>query len=358
MKQAYIFTLLAVALWTTGPIGSKAALLAERDGTKLTATQVAFWGVALGWIGLVVALAVKGRLRRLGDISGRGWLVLVGMGLTGWVGYQVFLNMAYERLSLATAMVISYLNPVFVLLFQGAPFGRMVRLISHWEQEGDCPRHFPVLRLTVGLGLCLLGVAVIVTGGRMTLEAPKSVVGVMAALFGALAWGIYSNLGRFVAVRPGREARGLGDVQNLGAMAIGLLIMALGLAKAGQLAPPMGFTTTLYLAGPNPREVEVWIPIIVMALLNYCGGYTLWLYAVEQGERAGQAHKLPPLTYLVLVTAVALGWVFFREPFEAGFWQGTGLIALGNAVTLWPGRSQTASLRHYNEGEVGDRKPI
>lgn len=325
-------------MWTTGPIGSKAALLAERGGTRLTATQVAFWGVALGWAGLIAMLAAKGRLRRLRDVSGRGWLVLVGMGLFGWVAYQVLLNMAYERLSLPTAMVISYLNPVFVVLFQGSLFGRMVRPISQWEQGADCPRRFPVLRLSVGLGLCLIGVAVIVTGGRMALEAPKSLVGVLAALFGALAWGVYSNLGRFVAVRPGREATGLGDVQNLGAMAIGLLVMALGLAKAGELAPPVGFSTALYLLGPNPTRVEVWIPIIIMALLNYCGGYTLWLYAVERGEREGQAHKLPPLTYLVLVMAVALGWMVFKEPFEAGFWQGAALIALGNAVTLWPGR--------------------
>jgi len=340
LRQAYLYTLLAVMFWTTGPVGSKAALLAERDGVRLSATQVAFWGVGLGWAGLVVVLALKGRLRRLGDISGRGWLVLVGMGLFGWVGYQVGMNLAYERLSLPTALMISYLNPVCVVLFQGSVFGRVVRRVSGWEQRGENARRFPVVRLALGLGLCLLGVAVIVTGGRMLLEAPRSVAGVLAALFAAVAWGVYSNLGRFVAVRSGREASGLGDVQNLGAMAIGLAVMAAGLAKAGELTPPVGFSTALYLAGPTQTRVDAWGPIVVLAALNYVGGYTLWLYALERGDREGQAHKLPPLTYLVLVTAVGLGWMVFREALEAGFWEGAALIALGNVVILWPARER------------------
>ena len=164
-------------------------------------------------------------------------------------------------------------------------------------------------------------------------------LGMLAAIaLTAICWGIYSNLGRFVAVRPGRDAKGLGDVQNIGAMAVGVVIMAAGLAATGNLALPAGFETALYLGGMGPARVSAWVPILVMAVGNYAAGYTLWLYAVEKAEGVGEAHKLPPLTYLVLVLAIAGGWLVLRESFGQGFWQGASLIALGNVVTLWPTR--------------------
>jgi drug/metabolite transporter (DMT)-like permease len=64
----------------------------------------------------------------------------------------------------------------------------------------------------------------------------------------------------------------------------------------------------------------------------------MWFRALELGAHAGEAHKLPPLTYLVLVLSVLLGRLVLHESFGEGFWQGTALIAAGNAVCLWPGR--------------------
>jgi len=66
--------------------------------------------------------------------------------------------------------------------------------------------------------------------------------------------------------------------------------------------------------------------------------YTLWLFAMERGARYGEGHKLPPLTYLTFVFAVALGWVALREGLGPGFLEGAALIAAGNVVSVWPGR--------------------
>ncbi|NIR03499.1 MAG: EamA family transporter, partial [Gemmatimonadales bacterium] len=236
MKQAYLFTALAVVFWTTGPVGSKAALMAEGGGARLTPLQVAFWAIALGWAALAALTVARGRWRRLRDVSWRGWLVLIGMGLFGWVGYPVGINLAYTMLPLPEALIISYLNPIFVVLLQGGLFGSAARLISGWEQEPEVERRFPVARLAIGLLLCLLGVAWIATGGRLSAVGPApSLPGALAALFASFAWGVYSNLGRFVAARPGREASGLGDIHNLGAMFVGLLAMGIGLAWSDRL---------------------------------------------------------------------------------------------------------------------------
>lgn len=340
MRRAYLYTLVTVVVWTTGPVGAKAALLATRDGARLTPMEVAFWPVALGWVGLILLMIGERRLGLIGAVSARGWLVLVAMGLFGWVGYQVSLNFAYARLGLPEALIISYLNPIFVVLFQGRPFGAAVRPVSGWEQRPDVDQRPSAARLTIGLALGLLGVAVIATGGRLAaVEAPGSVAGAAAALFAGVAWGVYSNLGRFVAVRPGRGARGLTDVQNVVAMAVGLIVMAGALVGGGIFRLPTSFSTSFYLGRMGETTLSVWVPIIAMGVFNYAIGYPLWLRAIEEGHRFGQAHKLPPLTYLTLVFAIVGGWLVLREPIGPGFWEGAALIAASNLVTVWPERA-------------------
>jgi drug/metabolite transporter (DMT)-like permease len=327
-------------MWTTGPVGSVAALIAERDGTRLTPTQVAFWPIAFGWVALMGVLIAQRRISLVGAIAPRGWPVVGAMGLFGWAVFSVSLNMAYTRLSLPEALIISYLSPMFVVLFQGRWFGAAVRPISGWEQRPEVERRPPAVRLAVGLAAGLVGVAVIATGGSLsTVGVPRSAAGAAAALVAAVAWGVYSNLGRFVSVRAGRQAHGLADVQNVAAMVVGIVVMGGFLAAEHALAPPRGFSAGLYLGGFGPARIDAWAPIIAMAVLNFAIGYTVWLRALEEGHRLGQAHRLPPLTYGTLVLAIVAGWLVFREPIGPGFWQGAALIAAGNLVTLWPERS-------------------
>jgi len=339
VRRAYLYALLAVLCWTTGPVGSKAALSAAHGTVRLTPLQVAFWAILLGWAALLLRLLTDGRWRRLREISGRGWLIVAAMGIFGWLGYPVAINFAYTRLPLAEAMIVSNLNPVFTILFQGAAFGWLVRQVSGWEQTGESGSSTPIARLAPGLALCLSGVVVLATGGRTAalVELHLS-VGALAALFAAIAWAVYSNLGRFVAVRPGGNPGHLADVQNFGAMTAGLAVMALVLGLTAELAPPTGFSATLHLADLGTTATNVWVIIATMAVLNYALGYTLWLHSLELGTRVGEAHRLPPLTYLLLVTAVAGGWLVLREPVRPIFWFGAVFIAAGNAVTLWPAR--------------------
>ena len=339
MRRAYLYALLAVLCWTTGPVGSKAALSAAHGSARLTPLQVAFWAILLGWAALLLRLLTDGRWRRLREISGRGWLIVAAMGLSGWLGYPVAINVAYTRLPLAEAMIVSNLSPVLTILFQGAAFGWLVRQVSGWEQAGETVSATPIARLTLGLALCLGGVVVLATEGRVAALAELHLsVGALAALFAATAWAVYSNLGRFVAVRPDGDPSELADVQNFGAMTVGLAVMALVLGLTVELAPPAGFSVTLHLADLSAVAINVWVIIAAMAVLNYAVGYTLWLHSLELGTRAGEAHRLPPLTYLLMVTAVAGGWLVLNEPVRPIFWFGAAFIAAGNAVTLWPAR--------------------
>lgn len=342
MTAAYAYTLLAVLVWTTGPVGSKAALMAEGGGPGPTPLQVAFWAIGVGWGALVALTAARGRLSRLRQISPRGWIVLVGIGLFGWMGYPVGMNIAYTRLAVPDALVISNLSPVLVTLFQAALFGRLVRAISGWEQAPDRKATWHLPRLVAGFALCLLGVAMIATEGQLAqLGRVESGVGALAAVGAACCWAVYSNLGRFVAMRADADSSGLGDVQNLAGMPFGMAAMAAILAVSGRLTLPTGYQTTLYFGSFGPSPVPLWMVIVAMGLLNYCAGYPFWLHALELGHRPGEAHRLPPLTYLLLATTAVFAWLVLREAPGPAFWEGTALIAAGNAVILVGARPET-----------------
>ncbi len=335
MPRAYLYTLIAVLTWGASLPINKAIVAAERGGTHLSATQVAAWCIAVGWVALLATLIGRRRLHLLGDFTWRAWLVLFAMGCFGWFASPVAFNIAFANLSLPAAVVINYLHPVFTVVFQGGLFGRLVRPVSGWEHARDRERRPAPLRIAVGLGLCLLGVAAIASEGRFgRIGEAASALGALAALTAAVSWGTYSNLGRFVGVKRGRQAAGLSDVQTFAAMTIGLAIMAALLAWSGETSVPRGYMTWMHFPGPEATEVGIWPLIVGMGIMVYCVGFTLWLYAMELGARSGAPEKLPPLAYLSPVLGVALGWVLLREGFGPGFWEGSALIAAGNVLNL------------------------
>lgn len=336
MRRAYLYTLLIVVCWGIGPPTNKALLLARGPGAQLSPLQVAFWAIVVGWVALLALMVARDRVRRFGDLAPRGWLVLAAMGFFGWSSYPVALNFAFVRMPLPDALLINYLHPVFVVVFQGTVFGAIVRPITGWEQRPDYQRRPAPARLALALGLCLLGVAIIATNGQLTsLAGIRSAWGALAALYAAFAWGVYSNLGRFVPVRPGRDARGLSDVHAFLSMTFGLAMLAAILTLTHQVRSASGLSASFYLGPSGPVHLPAWWLIAVLGLGVYCGSYTLWLYALELGGRFGEAHKLPPLTYLAPAVAVTLGWLMLHEPFGPAFWTGAALIVAGNAANVW-----------------------
>jgi drug/metabolite transporter (DMT)-like permease len=90
----------------------------------------------------------------------------------------------------------------------------------------------------------------------------------------------------------------------------------------------------LYLGSLGPFHASAWYVVAAMGLLLYCGGFTMWLVALGLGRRAGEAYRLPPLTYLTPVLAVLLGRILLHDSVGPGFWQGAALIAAGNLVIV------------------------
>jgi len=336
LRRAYTYTMLVVFAWGFSQVANKALLTASRDSAFLTPLQVAFWPVAVGWVALLLVLAGSGRLGQVRHVAPRGWVVLAAMGLFGWVGHSVGRNIALKLLPLPDGIMINYLHPMFVVMFQGALFGAAARRVSGWERPQPVRARPSFILLTSAVSLCLLGVAMIVTEGKLTaLASSASFTGALAGVLGAFAWGVYSNLGRFVSMRSGREGEEITDVQSFAAMTVGLFVLAAALAGSGGLHLPSGYRMQLYLGALGPATVPAWPLIALHGVVVYCGGYTLWLYALAAGERAGGGHRLPLLTYLTPLLSISLGWIVLHESFGPGFWQGALLIAAGNVMALW-----------------------
>jgi drug/metabolite transporter (DMT)-like permease len=340
VRRAYAYTLIIVALWGVSLVLTKALLLAARGGVTLTPLQVALYAMGPGWVSLFLVLAARRRLHLIGSISARGWMVLGAMGFFGWAGYRVALNFAFVRLPLPDAIIINYLHPAFVVLFQGVGFSAVVRPLTRWETEGNRARRPGPTQLGLGFLVCLLGVALIATEGHLAhLGHITSAWGALSALFAAFSWGVYSNLDRFVPARKDASAPAvLADIYTFLSMTFGLLMLAAVALDTSELSSISGFTVPLYFGPWGPAHAGAWWLIVIMGVAVYGGSYTLWLYALERGSRLGEAHKLPPLTYLTPVVGVTLGWLVLREPFGPGFWQGAALIALGNTINAWPRR--------------------
>ncbi len=331
MRRAYAYTLLVVLSWGVSLPMTKALLLADRGGERLTPLQAAFWAVAVGWLALLIILAARRRLGALKGVSPQGWVVLIAMGFFGWAGYLFALNLAFVRLPLPDAIVINYLHPLFVVLFQGPLFGSVVRHFTGWEHSAP-RRHLRAWQMVLGLVLCVLGVATIATEGHLSeLQALPFGTGAVAALFAAFCWGVYSNLGRFVRRRRADHSLP-GDVQTLAAMTSGLAMMLVALAVGGGPGSPSGHIASVHLRSGVPYSISAWVLVAFLGIVVYCGGYSLWLVALAIGRQAGGDHKLPPLTYLTPVLGVVLGWLLLREAPGAGFWPGAVLIAVGNSA--------------------------
>jgi drug/metabolite transporter (DMT)-like permease len=226
---------------------------------------------------------------------------------------------------------------MFVVMFQGEAFSAVVRRLSGFERTPDRSGRPRPARLALGFLFCLAGVALIALStqrGQAVHSDARAIIGVLSALFAAFAWGAYSNLGRFVAFRPGREPAGSSDLTSFGAMSFGVAMLGAVLAAQGQLHLPLGYVTELHLLHAAHAAVPVGALLVMTGVVVYSGGFTLWLYALDLGARLGEAHKLPPLTYLTPVLGVALGWVVLLEAAGPGFWPGAALIALGNAVIV------------------------
>ncbi|MGA0025854.1 MAG: DMT family transporter [Steroidobacteraceae bacterium] len=126
---------------------------------------------------LVASRWLEGPLPRL---DRRQWWVVLGLGCSGILVYNLLFISALALMPASRASLIVALNPVVTIALTGWLFGERLTALR-WS----------------GVGLALCGVWIVVSGGHLLDPLPGAIGPGEAMMFGAvLAWAAYTLLGR------------------------------------------------------------------------------------------------------------------------------------------------------------------
>lgn len=202
---------------------------------------------------------------------------------------------ALSVLGFAETVALSFLSPIFMVLFGALLLGETVDR-----------------RVLAGLAAGFAGMLVMVLG-RLDLSvsvstvgmAPQVSSGIVAVLVSAVSYALVMVLLRVRATRDAREIIVL--FQNIGP----LLMLAI--------------PASLVWVGPSGGD------LVRFALIGVLGvaGHVLMARAFAEAEAA----RLAPLHYLTLVWSVLFGYLFFSETPSMATILGGALIVVGTLVT-------------------------
>jgi drug/metabolite transporter (DMT)-like permease len=229
------------------------------------------------------ALAARAPLPRWRD-----WPAIAVLGLVGISLYNVALNLGETRIPAGTASLIVASAPVYVAGLAAPLFHERLSALG-W----------------LGIGLSVLGVALISVDWRQGVQLSPLALLVLAAAIAQAAYTVMQKplLGRYPPIRLTSAA--------IWAGALGLLWALPGLAREAAAAPLPATLAVLYL-GVFPGAI----------------GYVCWAYVLSKlpAARAGV------FLYLVPAAALIIAWVWLGEQPAAQALLGGLLVVAGVVV--------------------------
>jgi drug/metabolite transporter (DMT)-like permease len=227
---------------------------------------------ALRWALAAVPLAVIAQVVERPDWRAvlRTWPRQVVLALLGMVGYALFVYTALQHTSSVNASLVNALNPALIALLGAAVV-----------------RRAPSGRAVAGMLVGLVGVLVVLTGGRLgALTALELNVGDLLMVGAIVVWSVYTIGGR-----------GLAGVPPIASTAVQAAI------AAGVMAP---FAVTGHVHWPSGRDATV--ALVVIAVLPSVGSYLLWNLALRRVPPAEAGSYLNLITVFTVLISAATGY--------------------------------------------------
>lgn len=230
--------------------------------------------------------------RTASRITGRDWLVLVGLGLVGQFVYQAFFAEGLKRTSVANASLTIGCTPIMVSIASAA-LGRDRLGRTHWA----------------GIAASAVGMYLVVgVGARLSGE---SVAGDLMMVVCVSCWTAYTLAGRELLLRHSP-------------LLVTGLSMAIGTAVYVPWARP-AIAATDWAALPP----IIWTGIVLSALLALNVSYVIWYAGVQ---RLGSA-RTAVYSNLVPVAALATASLWLGEPIGGVKLAGAALVIGGLGIT-------------------------
>lgn len=263
-------------------VGLASALAFSSSGPVVKPLIEAGWtlGAALlvrmSLAALILSPALVRAVRRRPGLLGRQWPLIVGFGLTGVAGCQIFYFAAMQRMPVAVALLVQYLAPVLLVLLA-------------WVRTRRAPS-----------GLVLTGSAVAIVGLVLVVDiagARFDLLGTIFALGAAVCVGAYFLLSE----RTGEELPAL--ALAAGGLIVGAALMAV-LCATGVL-PFSAPDVSVALAG---LDVPAWVAIGWVGAVATTLGYALGVVAVPMlGSRVASFVGLSEVLFALLFAWLLLG---------------------------------------------------
>jgi len=233
--------------------------------------------------------------RRVPRLSPREWTIVALLGLSGNTIFQLCMVGGLALTTPAHSALMININPILAALLSWAWLG---------ERLGA--------RRAAGILLALGGAALIVTRSG---AGAGSIVGDLVSLGGALAWAVYSVVGKpLVTVRPALEVTALASV--IGAAPL------LPFGLPGLAAVPwatLGLTTWLLLG---------YLSVASLVVANL-----LWFWALARAATA----RVVVFSYLTPVMAAAISVAVGYEAVTLPLVAGAGAVIAGVALAQFAG---------------------
>lgn len=250
----------------------------------VTPLQGAAWR-ATGAFAIVLLYCLLTNQRAL-RVARRDLALFALYGAISVAVYMVVYLIAIERTTVATAAVLLYTAPVWVVILARVLFAE------------------PMTRMKIVALLLTFAGTMLVIGGAGASGLRVDLYGIFAGLAAGLTYGLYSIFGKLTLRRYSPLTT---VVYSLGFGALLLLVASRGLRPV----PAEGRLALAYLIA---------VPTVAAYVL-----YAAGLRRVEAG-RASIVATLEP------VVAAAAGALILREPFGAGQWLGAVLVLVGVAL--------------------------
>nr|WP_320010970.1 DMT family transporter [uncultured Desulfobulbus sp.] len=275
--QAYLLTLLAVLFWSTAASAFKLAL-------KTTPPQaVLCYTTALSTLVLFLILAIRGRLRSIGQMPAKSLTRCVLLGILNPFLYYLVLFKAYDLLPGQIAMALNYGWPLVLTLLSVPLLGQ--RLSSR--------QIFAIL-------ISFFGAVMIATQGQMIHIGHLSPQGVTLAIVSTLIWALYW----LCNAQDGQDP---------------ILKIFISFCS-GLLCILIYCTLNSGITLPAP---QAWIPLGYIALFEMSLTFILWLTALQ---RTSSTAKIGNLMYLTpFLSLLCLHLIVGERIHQATFW-GLSLI--------------------------------
>ncbi len=268
---------------------------------NIDALMIAQGRVTFSCIALLTILVARRGVRSL-FLPGRDIVKLVLIGILGMAASNYFYYLAIQRTNVATAIIVQYTAPVWVLLY----------MVGRGLQK-------PTLKRIGGVGLAVVGIALVIDlvhGNGLRLDR----IGVGAALLAALSFSYYNIAAHDVLARYDRWK---------------------------VLAWTVTVATLFWVVVNPPWKVAAahhsrpqWIFLAGFSLISMLGPFSFYFSGLQHLEptRAVIASCLEPV-FSILIAAVALG-----ERVNATQVAGIALVLLAIILAQLPERGERETL--------------